>query len=50
MSVNTYVENMRNLHFPEVPLPRALYFKEVGDLACKTREKFQFLEKKMAKS
>ena len=33
MSVNTYVENMRNLHLPQVPLPRALYFKEGGGLA-----------------
>ena len=33
MLVNTYVQNMRNLHLPQVPLPRALYFKEGGGLA-----------------
>ena len=30
MSVNTYVQNMRNLHLSQVPLPHALYFKEGG--------------------
>ena len=34
MSVNTYVENMRNLHLPQVPLPRPLYFKEEGGLVA----------------
>ena len=33
MSVNTFVENMRNIHLPQVPLPYALYFKERGGLA-----------------
>ena len=33
MSVNTYVENMRNLRLPQVTLLCALYFKEGGGLA-----------------
>ena len=33
MEENTYVENMRALALPQVPLPSALYFKEGGSLA-----------------
>ena len=34
MYENTYVENMRDLALPQVPLPSALYFKERGSLAA----------------
>ena len=33
MKENTYVENMKALALPQVPLPSTLYFKELGGLA-----------------
>ena len=31
--MNTYFENMKTPTLPQVPLPNAFYFKEVGVLA-----------------
>ena len=33
MTVNTCFKNMKTLGLPQVPLPSAFYFKEVGVLA-----------------
>ena len=38
MVVNTYVKSMKNLNLPQVPLPRASYFKK-GEFSHSSSEK-----------